>query len=129
MSYPRHLNNHEQYEQHHCKGLVWLLISRREKETVELKLSSHHHQHFDKGGPEDHVGRFVYIPCAGQLVEPETEGHEEQDQDGYELEKCLAYVQEHDDVNSEMWQFPDVPEKVEPGKNYGRGTNLVLPTL
>lgn len=62
-------------------------------------------------------------------MEPETEGHEEQDQDGYEFEKCLAYVQEHNDVDAEVWQFPNVPEKVEPGKNYGRGTNLVLPTL
>ena len=62
-------------------------------------------------------------------MEPETEGHEEEDEDGNELEERLANVQEHDDVDAEVRQLPDVPEKVEPGQNDGRRADLVLPTL
>ena len=76
---------------------------------------------------------FVYIRLAllrhDERMEAEAEGDDENDEDDGELEEGLEDVEEHDDVDAEEGQLPDVTKEVEPGQDHRDGSHLPLPTL
>ena len=64
------------------------------------------------------------VPLAEEAVKAEGEGDDEENDDDGELEKGDEHVGEHDDVDAEEGELPDVDEEVEPGHDDAERADL-----
>ena len=62
-------------------------------------------------------------------VEAKSEGDDEHHEDDDESEEGLEHVEEHDHVDAEEGQLPDVAQKVQPRQHDRHRAQLPLPTL
>ena len=64
-----------------------------------------------------------------EAVESEREPLDEEDDDDGDLHEGQQDVGDHDDVDAEEGELPDVGDEVDPGGGDGHGTQLPLPPV
>ena len=64
-----------------------------------------------------------------EAVESEREPLDEEDDDDGDLHEGEEDVGDHDDVDAEEGELPDVGDEVDPGGRYGHGSELPLPPV
>ncbi len=104
---------------------------------MALALFLYKNKHFCVRSILKNIGEIIvfigqnntYRLCDEQRVEPQSEGDDEDCEDDDEAEEGLQDVEEHDDVDSEVGQLPDVPQEVQPGQDDHHRPELPLPAL